>query len=72
MGTVIYRIVPQSKSSFGVEIFGPGDRHYGAYGFMTEAAAQAWVNEKRRAAKADQKWEQIPFNISPVDGRIKT
>ena len=71
MGTATYRIVPQPNLTFSVEIFGPGEKHYGAHGFTSAAYAEAWINEKKRAAKADQKWERVASNISPVASHLK-
>jgi hypothetical protein len=59
MSKISYRIVLQPNSTFAVEIFGPDRRRSGAAGFTTEAAAQAWVNEKKRLAKADEKSESL-------------
>jgi hypothetical protein len=72
VGKTVYRIIPKPNSTFTVEIFGSGEKHYGASGFASEADAEAWINEKKKAAKADEQWERIADNISPINGRQKT
>jgi hypothetical protein len=72
MEKTVYRIIPQANSTFTVEVFGPGEKRYGAAGFASEADAEAWVNEKKKAAKADERWERIAANASFINGRQKT
>jgi hypothetical protein len=75
MGKIIYRIIPQPNSTFNVEIFRPGKGGYGASGFQSEAAAEAWINEKKKTAKADKAddvWERISHDASFINGRQQT
>jgi hypothetical protein len=75
MAKTVYRIILQPNSTFTVKIFEPGSRHYGASGFTSVAEAEAWVKKKKeiaKADKADEVWERIAFDISPINGRQKT
>jgi hypothetical protein len=40
--------------SFSVSVTSPDGRLSGASGFKNEADAKAWVNQRKRRAKADQ------------------
>ena len=71
MGKIRYRIIPQPNLTFTVEIFGTGNRNYGAAGFANMADAETWINEKKRAAKADEKWECISEGVR-INGRLRT
>ena len=59
MAKTVYRIIPQENSTFTVEIYRPGESNYGASGFASEADAEAWINEKKKIAKADEEWEDV-------------
>jgi hypothetical protein len=59
MSQITYRIILQPNSTFAVEIFELDRKRGGAAGFTTKAAAQAWLNEKKRSAKADEKSERL-------------
>jgi len=75
MAKIVYRIIPQPNSTFTVEVFGPGEKRYGAAGFASEADAEAWVIEKKKTAEAEKAkdvWERIAHDISPINGRQKT
>jgi hypothetical protein len=71
MGKIRYRIIPQPNLTFTVEIFGTGNSIYGAAGFTNVADAEAWINEKKRAAKADEMWERSSESVR-INGRLRT
>jgi hypothetical protein len=67
-----YRITPKSDSTFTVEITGPGQRRRGAYGFRSEAEAEAWVAEKKRMATFDENWKRYAPRQETPDGYQET
>jgi hypothetical protein len=65
MAETIYRILPQSDSTFAIEIIEPGSVRgsvrRGAFGFENEAHAEAWiVEEKRHTARRARNDHETP------------
>jgi hypothetical protein len=65
MAETIYRILPQSDSTFAVEIIEPGSVRgsvrRGAFGFESQSEVEAWIaEEKRHAARRARHDHETP------------
>jgi hypothetical protein len=58
-----YRVIPLQDGGFGVEVAIPNTFPTTVSRFPTEAAAEAWIEEKRKRVEAEgvaQKWFRRP------------